>query len=93
MSGQALSSAGLGRQSYLTISNVAGSLEDLEVNVEGMFIFLLLLLFLYNCILIRVCRMYTSQFKIFTSCYCTNITNFTKTLYSVFNILLYFVSI
>lgn len=35
VSGQALSSAGLGRQSYLTISNVAGSLEDLEVNVEG----------------------------------------------------------
>lgn len=36
VSGQALSSAGLGRQSYLTVSNVAGSLEDLEVNVEGM---------------------------------------------------------
>ncbi|XP_072764908.1 filamin-C isoform X4 [Anoplolepis gracilipes] len=35
VSGQALSSAGLGRQSYLTVSNVAGSLEDLEVNVEG----------------------------------------------------------
>lgn len=37
VSGQALSSAGLGRQSYLTVSNVAGSLEDLEVNVEGKF--------------------------------------------------------
>ncbi|KAK0179966.1 hypothetical protein PV327_005658 [Microctonus hyperodae] len=35
VSGQALSSAGLGRQSHLTVSNVAGSLEDLEVNVEG----------------------------------------------------------
>lgn len=35
VSGQALSSAGLGEQSYLTVSNVAGSLEDLEVNVEG----------------------------------------------------------
>nr|XP_034189515.1 filamin-A isoform X2 [Osmia lignaria] len=35
VSGQALNSAGLGRQSYLTVSNVAGSLEDLEVNVEG----------------------------------------------------------
>ncbi|KAK0093329.1 hypothetical protein PV326_013803, partial [Microctonus aethiopoides] len=34
VSGQALSSAGLGRQSHLTVSNVAGSLEDLEVNVE-----------------------------------------------------------
>ncbi|XP_063983805.1 filamin-C isoform X1 [Diachasmimorpha longicaudata] len=35
VSGQALSSAALGRQSHLTISNVSGSLEDLEVNVEG----------------------------------------------------------
>ncbi|XP_016842924.1 filamin-A isoform X2 [Nasonia vitripennis] len=35
VSGQALSSAPLGRQSALTLSNVAGSLEDLEVNVEG----------------------------------------------------------
>lgn len=35
VSGQALSSARLGRQSYLTVSNVSGSLEDLEVNVEG----------------------------------------------------------
>ncbi|KAJ8683635.1 hypothetical protein QAD02_019427 [Eretmocerus hayati] len=35
VSGQALSSAPLGRQSAFTLSNVAGSLEDLEVNVEG----------------------------------------------------------
>ncbi|XP_011501590.1 PREDICTED: filamin-A [Ceratosolen solmsi marchali] len=35
VSGQALSSAPLGRQSALTLSNVSGSLEDLEVNVEG----------------------------------------------------------
>lgn len=37
VSGQALSSAPLGRQSTLTLSNVAGAttLEDLEVNVEG----------------------------------------------------------
>lgn len=35
VSGQALSSAALGRQSHLTVSNVSGSLEDLEVNVEG----------------------------------------------------------
>lgn len=40
VSGQALSSAGLGRQSYLTVSNVAGSLEDLEVNVEGKLAFI-----------------------------------------------------
>ncbi|OXU24388.1 hypothetical protein TSAR_010294, partial [Trichomalopsis sarcophagae] len=36
VSGQALSSAPLGRQSALTLSNVAGSLEDLEVNVEAL---------------------------------------------------------
>lgn len=35
VSGQALSSAPLGRQSTLTVNNVSGTLEDLEVNVEG----------------------------------------------------------
>ncbi|XP_014219845.1 filamin-A isoform X2 [Copidosoma floridanum] len=35
VSGQALNSAPLGRQSSLTIGNVPGNLDDLEVNVEG----------------------------------------------------------
>lgn len=73
VSGQALSSAGLGRQSYLTVSNVAGSLEDLEVNVEGIpfsnfryvigtnFVDLFLFFFVLplSCMLIYVRRMCT----------------------------------
>lgn len=57
VSGQALSSAGLGRQSYLTVSNVAGSLEDLEVNVEGK----------YRCA--RFARVHRSQSDLIVSTY------------------------
>jgi len=35
VSGPSLSSAAVGKTSFFTVSNVAGSVEDIEVNVEG----------------------------------------------------------
>lgn len=35
VSGSALSAAPVGKTSYFTLSNVAGGVEDIEVNVEG----------------------------------------------------------
>lgn len=37
VTGSSLSHAPLGQDSYFTMSNVAGSLDDIEVNVEGKF--------------------------------------------------------
>lgn len=36
VNGAALNSAPVGSNSYFTMSNVSGNLEDIEVNVEGM---------------------------------------------------------
>ena len=35
VSGQGLASAAVGKPAYFTISNVTGTVEDVEVNVEG----------------------------------------------------------
>lgn len=35
VSGSSLSAAPVGKTSYFTLSNVAGGVEDIEVNVEG----------------------------------------------------------
>jgi filamin len=40
VSGPSLSSAAVGKTSFFTVSNVAGSVEDIEVNVEGKLRFL-----------------------------------------------------
>lgn len=37
VSGSSLSAAPVGKTSYFTLSNVAGGVEDIEVNVEGRF--------------------------------------------------------
>jgi hypothetical protein len=35
VSGPSLSSAAVGKTSFFNVSNVTGSVEDIEVNVEG----------------------------------------------------------
>ena len=36
VSGQSLASSAVGKTSYFKLSNVTGSVEDIEINVEGM---------------------------------------------------------
>lgn len=51
VTGSALSHAPLGVDSYFTMSNVASSLDDIEVNVEGKFSKLVLYLFFITLML------------------------------------------
>ena len=39
VSGQSLASSAVGKTSYFKLSNVTGSVEDIEINVEGLLFF------------------------------------------------------